>query len=96
MVPNRSEYDVFYLRLFLANANSVGDSFEILILSSKDDDWDPWLDSEFLFGRGGNIALWVIRWEMLLLLSGWGTFKGGKCCDIGSNDGGGKGKIVLV
>ena len=91
MLINCSEYDVFYLRLFLAKANSVGDSFEILMLSSKDDDWDPWLDSEFLFGSGGIITPWVIRWEMLLLISGWGTGKGkgGKCCDIGSNEGGG-------
>ena len=75
-----------YLRLFLAAANSVGDAFVILLLSSVDDDWDPWLESECRLGSGGIIAAGLIRWEMLLLLSDWGTGRNrdGRCWDIGN------------
>ena len=68
-----------------------GDEFELLMLSSGEEEWDPWLESECRIGSGGIFDAGFILCKMhILLSSGWGTGNRGGTCNIGNNDAGGR------
>ena len=73
-----------YLLFFLPGCNSVGDTFVILLLSSGEEEWDPWLEIECRIGIGG---IWFILCKMhVLLSSGWFIGNKGGTCSIGNNE----------
>ena len=59
------------------------------MLSSREEEWDPWLESECRIGNGGIVGAGFNLCNMdILLSSGWCTGIRGGICNIGNIDGG--------
>ena len=59
------------------------------MLSSREEEWDPWLESECRIGNCGIVGAGFILCKMhIRLSSGGGIGNKGGICNIGNNEGG--------
>ena len=92
-----SEYSCVYLLFFLPGNDSVGDAVRLL-LSSVEDEWDPWLEIECLIGicgiadTGFNLCeMRNLSWDV------WGKLRnGGTLGNIGNKAEGGNPEFLNV